>query len=262
MPLYDSIGGGYDRTRQADPRIVEKLIHHLRPRDGGAYVDVGCGTGNYTVALARAGAWHVTGVDVSEVMLAEARAKEAKVDWRMGECAALPLDPAGFDGAIATMLLHHVDELAAAFAGVRRVLKPDARLVLFTATPEQIEGYWLNAYFPELMRRAAEVMPSLGQIVKACGAGGLQLAELDLWDVPQDLTDHVLYAGKHRPDVYLDDAVRAGISAFAQFDDADEIAEGVARLRADIGSGRFEDVRERYANRLGDYCFLVLSAAG
>jgi len=54
MALYDRIGVGYDDTRQADPYLRSRLIHHLRPSPSGRYLDIGSGTGNYTFAMHQA----------------------------------------------------------------------------------------------------------------------------------------------------------------------------------------------------------------
>jgi ubiquinone/menaquinone biosynthesis C-methylase UbiE len=54
--LYDRIGTHYDVTRRADSYILGRLIHHLRVESAGTYLDVACGTGNYSIAVANAGA--------------------------------------------------------------------------------------------------------------------------------------------------------------------------------------------------------------
>ena len=51
VALYDKIGIGYDTTRRADPFILSRLLHYLAPVKGRLYLDVGCGTGNYTAAI-------------------------------------------------------------------------------------------------------------------------------------------------------------------------------------------------------------------
>ena len=53
--LYDRIGGGYDVTRRADPIIAGRLAHHLALGSSGNYLDIACGTGNYTSTLAAVG---------------------------------------------------------------------------------------------------------------------------------------------------------------------------------------------------------------
>ncbi len=80
---YDQIGDGYNNTRMADGYLTERLAAFLQPQTDKAYLDIGCGTGNYTAALAGKGI-NITGVDPSEKMLEEAarRHPEGKMDER------------------------------------------------------------------------------------------------------------------------------------------------------------------------------------
>ena len=76
MALYDRIGVGYDTTRQADPYLLSRLIYHLRPRASGRYLDIGSGTGNYTIAMHQAGV-PIRGLELSATMLKRAKEKGA-----------------------------------------------------------------------------------------------------------------------------------------------------------------------------------------
>lgn len=72
QPLYDSIGTTYTMSRQADPAIVKTLSQTLGLQLSGAYLDLACGTGNYTVAPSGLGGkW--SAIDVSIVKLMQAR---------------------------------------------------------------------------------------------------------------------------------------------------------------------------------------------
>jgi ubiquinone/menaquinone biosynthesis C-methylase UbiE len=145
-PLYDQIGTHYDVTRRADAYIVGRLIHHLRVESAGTYLDVACGTGNYTVAVANVGG-HVYGIDQSPGMIAAARAKGRAVTWHLGDVEALPFRESVFSGVLCTLAIHHFRALLPVFREVFRVLAR-GRWVLFTSTAEQMHGYWLKAYFP------------------------------------------------------------------------------------------------------------------
>jgi predicted TPR repeat methyltransferase len=68
---YDKIGIGYNSTRQADPYLTERLLYHLQPKNNKLYLDIGCGTGNYTCALDDKGISFI-GVEPSGEMLREA----------------------------------------------------------------------------------------------------------------------------------------------------------------------------------------------
>jgi ubiquinone/menaquinone biosynthesis C-methylase UbiE len=259
VALYDRIGVGYDTTRQADPGIVERLLALLDVPAGSACLDLACGTGNYTVALAQAGL-QITGLDVSRQMLISARAKPAAVSsgvrWVNGDAASLPFTDGAFDAAVCTMALHHFPQPERAFREIGRVLGT-GRLVCFTADPEQMRRYWLNVYFPQAIERATLQMPPVERSLGQLAAAGFSRIERVPWRVTPDLRDLFLYAGKYRPHLYLDPSVRAGISTFANLADAEEVERGCTRLAADLESGRFAEVLAAAEHDDGDYLFLV-----
>lgn len=52
---YNKIGSNYNSTWKADPLLTKKLLEHLKPEKDGLYLDIGCGTGNYSIALNKKG---------------------------------------------------------------------------------------------------------------------------------------------------------------------------------------------------------------
>ena len=259
-PLYDNIGVNYDATRRADPYLTERLAYHLGLQSGRRYLDIACGTGNYTVALAaRGGCWH--GLDLSSGMLRSAKPKSGDIHLARGDASALPYGVGTFDGAVCTMALHHLPDLAPVFHETRRVLQA-GRLVIFTSTCEQLAGYWLNEYFPVAMARSTEQMPSMAVVLRTLGEAGFTVDTVEPYGVRPDLQDLFLYAGKHRPELYLSETMRRGISTFSTLSDPAELEEGCARLQRDIESGFIRQVTEKYRNDDGDYAFIVASRLG
>ncbi|MEU7923977.1 methyltransferase domain-containing protein [Micromonospora sp. NPDC049801] len=119
------IGRDYKR------RAVDAL--DLRP--GHCVVDVGCGPGTDLGRLADAvrADGLVVGVDRDPRMLAEAGRRLAdrpRIDLRVGDAHALPLDDISMDRARIDRVLMHVEDPAAALAEVRRVLRPAGVLVV------------------------------------------------------------------------------------------------------------------------------------
>ena len=255
MPLYDQIGIGYDSTRRADPYIVGRLLHHLQAEKTGTYLDVACGTGNYTIALANAGLV-MHGLDQSARMIATAQQKNYQITWHIGSAEALPFPDGTFSGAICTLAIHHFPDLLPAFRETFRVLAR-GRIVLFTATPEQMRGYWLNEYFPTAMAKSIAQMPSLNTVMRNLRSAGFSAIRAEPYVVRHDLQDLFLYSGKHRPEIYLDSGVRAGISTITALADAREVEQGCKRLASDIRSGRIADVTAAYRHDQGDYLFVV-----
>jgi ubiquinone/menaquinone biosynthesis C-methylase UbiE len=256
--LYNLIGQDYNATRKADPHICKRLITLLSPEKRGSYIDIGCGTGNYTIVLSDAG-FEFTGLDPSETMLATARQKTFSKCWLLGSAEKIPVPDGQFDGAIATLTIHHWTDIKKAFQEVFRVLKINSRLVLFTSLPEQMAGYWLNHYFPKMMQTSIQKMLSLDQIIDAGRSAGFHLQCTELYDINMQLEDLFLYSGKMNPELYLDDCFRKGISSFAGVDHQAEIKMGLQKLASDISSGHIKMIQEKFRANNGDYIFVVLT---
>lgn len=253
---YDNIGLGYNKTRQADPYLLERIYSLLPPDHKGQYLDIGCGTGNYTIPLSKKGL-HFTGVDPSEMMLNEAKSKSEKIEWKTGNVESLPFADSIFNGAIATLTVHHWNNFETGFKELFRVLKPGSRIVIFTSSPEQMEGYWLNHYFPAVMKRSIDKMPSVISVTSALEAAGFTRTATEIYAVRDDLTDLFLQSGKNRPEIYFDPAVRLGISTFASLATEKEMEDGLQKLRYDLDHNFFDAIKNKYDNDLGDYLFIV-----
>jgi ubiquinone/menaquinone biosynthesis C-methylase UbiE len=255
QPLYDKIGATYDATRRSEPAILDALVELLNLQQGADVLDLGCGTGNYTTALGERG-YNVFGLDRSGLMLRTARAKQPHLPLIGGDAANLPFPNRLFDGAICTLAIHHFDDLEASFAEAKRVLDR-GRLVILTALPEQIKRYWLSAYFPTMMARSAEQMPDWGTIEISLRRAGFRTWTQKLYWMPEQPLDLFLYSGKHQPHLYLEERVRANISAFANLARPDELGEGLERLRRDLARGSFERTTAEYEDVGGDYLFIA-----
>ncbi|MFF2721908.1 class I SAM-dependent methyltransferase [Streptomyces sp. NPDC058011] len=98
-------------------------------------LDMGCGTGRFTVLMAQAGA-RVSGLDISRAMLDQAHEKLAEhghaADLREGDMAHLPFDDASFDTVTSMLALMHIplEDRQAVFDEVYRVLRPGGRMLL------------------------------------------------------------------------------------------------------------------------------------
>lgn len=259
--IYNKIGPGYNTTRRADPYICSRLYTLLEPIPDGHYLDIGCGTGNYTVKLEEMGL-HVTGIDPSDIMLNEAKGKSRHVQWLKGYAEHIPLPGNSIDGIIATLTIHHWNDPQKAFTEIARVLKPGGRMVIFTFTPEQEAGYWFNHFFPQMMKKGIQKSMSLQTLTTITKAAGLNVAETEKYDVRDDLQDMFGYSGKNDPERYFDPQVIKGISYFSIYADEQEVISGLAKLRECIDKGSFEAIKQQYDKCEGDYLFVVLQKPG
>jgi ubiquinone/menaquinone biosynthesis C-methylase UbiE len=255
--LYDTIGKTYDHTRKADAHIVDLILQYLSPDKHGLYLDVGCGSGNYTHALAER-ELNICGVDISQEMLAKARRKNPNLSWTLGDAKQLPFIDRFFDGAVCILATHHIQDIEKAFQEIFRVMKA-GNFVIFTAFPEQMENYWLKEYFPLMMKKANQKMADLKRFSTALLDAGFQNIQVEKFSISNELQDWFLHAGKYRPEIYLDASVRAGISTFAIEENREEVVDGCEHMRQDIESGQIKQVIQSYESELGDYAFVTCS---
>ncbi|HEX4823790.1 MAG TPA: metalloregulator ArsR/SmtB family transcription factor [Candidatus Polarisedimenticolaceae bacterium] len=127
--------------------------------------DLGCGTGPVAEAIAPY-VGRVVAVDASPAMLRAARKRLARfpnVEVKAGALEALPLDDASLDAAIVVLVLHHVEDPAAALREVARTLKPSGRLVVVDMLPHDREEYrqhmghrWLGFQEADILRALEE----------------------------------------------------------------------------------------------------------
>ena len=253
---YNEIGVNYNQSRTADPYIVKQLLKHLEPNTDGLYLDIGCGTGNYTNALQKNGSQWI-GIDPSIGMLERALAKNKQIQWKIGSAEKTDLPKNSVDGIIATLTIHHWTNLARAFSELAYILKPEGKIVLFTSTPKQMKGYWLNHYFPKMLKDSIVQMPSLNTVEEAMTNARLKFTSTESYDIKPDLKDQFLYCGKQNPELYFNENIRQGISSFSSLANIDEVKTGLKELRKDIASQKIKDIISSYKNDNGDYLFIV-----
>lgn len=254
---YNKIGVGYNQTRKADPYLTERLTWLLSPTPNGIYLDIGCGTGNYTRAIAK-NEFAFIGVEPSTEMLDKAKAIESSIEWQLGTAEDTKLESESIDGILATFTLHHWTDLNNGFAEMQRVLKPGGSMVILTSEPGQTARYWLAEYFPNMIADSVKWLPSLNNIVEAAQDAGFGTYKTEIYNVQPDLRDLFLYAGKHNPAIYLRPEVRKGISSFSVLSNAAEVEEGLKKLEADIETGRIKQVMASYEHDEGDYLFVKI----
>jgi SAM-dependent methyltransferase len=111
----------------------------LVPPPGRQTVDIGCGEGRLARDLKQRG-HRIVAIDSSPSLVAAARECDPSMDVRLADAAALPLDDASADLAIAFMSLQDIDAMPAAIQDVARVLAPGGRLCLAIVHPLNSAG--------------------------------------------------------------------------------------------------------------------------
>ncbi|MDR6757698.1 ubiquinone/menaquinone biosynthesis C-methylase UbiE [Mycoplana sp. BE70] len=124
--VHDS--SGYEQLMGRWSRILAlQFIDFAGLTDGEKIIDVGCGTGSLTFALAKAAnVEEIVAIDYSPVFVEAATRSntDPRVTIRQADACALPFDTGRFDRAMALLVLHFVPDAAKAVAEMRRVVRP------------------------------------------------------------------------------------------------------------------------------------------
>ncbi|MBB5867139.1 SAM-dependent methyltransferase [Allocatelliglobosispora scoriae] len=224
MTVYDSIGATYSSTRRPDPRIAARI--HSALGDARTVVNVGAGAGSYEPAGT------VLAVEPSAVMIAQRPAGAAPAVQAVAE--SLPVADDAADAVMALLTVHHWTDLAAGLAELRRIAR--RRVVVLTWDQRVTREFWLlREYVPEAT--AIDETRAVPVEVLAELLGG---ARIETVPVPHDCVDGFGAAYWRRPSAYLERVVRDGISMLAQTGE-EALAPGLARLHADLASGRWHE---------------------
>lgn len=132
---YDRMARLYDRLWRRYTRFtLDTLARWIDHFEAERVLDVGCGTGELERRLATAHPdWHLTGVDLSEEMLAVAHKKLAahpQVDFQLAPAEDLPFPEDHFDLVVSASAFHYFPDPEAALQEMQRVLHPDGALLL------------------------------------------------------------------------------------------------------------------------------------
>lgn len=117
----------YERSFGYVASYGESLVDLLQPKHGERVLDLGCGTGTLTAAIAERGAT-VTGVDADPGMIAAARSRHPEIAFTEADGHAFSV-PEPYDAVFSNAALHWMTDPDAVIARVRDALLPGGRFV-------------------------------------------------------------------------------------------------------------------------------------
>ncbi len=153
---WRSASYGWDADKSgAIARQWQSLVNDLASDvPGKRALDIGTGTGQLAVYLARAG-FSVTAIDISEEMIAQAARyalrEDLDVEFQTGDAENLPFPDNVFDVVVARNLLWTLPHPDQALLQWRRVLKPGGRLMIS-------DGLWANTTWRRIHRVAVKMV--------------------------------------------------------------------------------------------------------
>lgn len=165
--MFDSIAESYDTFNHVTSISIDKtwryrsLKRFVDKNTKQEILDIACGTGDYSIAIAKAmnPGSHVTGVDLSEGMLKcmDVKVKnlgmEEKISIEQGDSENMRFEDNSFDCATIAFGIRNFENREKALREILRVLKPSGKLVILELSiPSNPLIRWaFNLYFSHIM---------------------------------------------------------------------------------------------------------------
>lgn len=201
IDVYDTIAHQYakqyDVPESSDIQFVNKFLEQLP--NGLKILDVGCGDGRDANYMTGKG-FIVTGIDLSERMLAIARKRNHNIVFKQMDIRDLSFKDESFDGILCSFALIHVqnNEIPKTMKGFERVLKSGGKFAIFAQQGES-DHYVVEPFAPEKKTFFNFFSESyLRQELTAAGFEGIEI-QSEHCDDPYNMSDTNLYVFARKP---------------------------------------------------------------
>jgi len=177
-----------------DAALTQRFVGALGEAGGGSVLDVACGPGILSAAIAKA-ARDVVAFDLTPRMLTKAAERCAaaglgNVAFREGNAAELPFADATFDAVVTRLSMHHFDRPDRVMSEIFRVLRPQGRFVVADVIASEVpaEAELHNAI--EILRDPSHVrMLPASELTALVGQAGFIIESQATWDKPREFEE-------------------------------------------------------------------------
>ena len=192
MPTNNWNASLYDQKHSFVSEYGKSLIPLLEPQSGESILDVGCGTGHLTKAVAESGA-HVVGIDSSPSMIETARITYPDLEFLVADARNFSF-PIPFDAVFSNAALHWIPEAEEVVHSIATALKPCGRFVAEFGGKGNIATIIsaLQQSLQEIAHIEADFgwyYPSIGEYTSLLERYGLAVQLALLFDRPTKLED-------------------------------------------------------------------------
>jgi ubiquinone/menaquinone biosynthesis C-methylase UbiE len=201
---YDDLAREYAQHRCVHPGVLAGLLTRSQVTSASRVLEVGCGTGNYIIAIEKSVGCSCVGIDPSEKMLAQARERSQQVQFDPGKAESLAFPEASFDLVFSVDVIHHVENRAAYYREAARVLKPGGLVCTVTDSEDIIRRRQpLANYFPETVELELVRYPRIQDLQQMMAAAGFEGIIEELVEYQTTIQDIQVYRDKAFSSLHL-----------------------------------------------------------
>jgi SAM-dependent methyltransferase len=194
---YDQIASEYARHRKVHPEVLRSLLSTSKVDSASKVLEVGCGTGNYLVALETFAGCSCWGIDPSEQMLSRARERSKTIHFQLGKAESLDFPPGFFDLVFSVDVIHHLSARLAYFREAYRVLRTGGKACTVTDSEGIIRHRQpLALYFPETVEIELSRYPRIAELRDIMECAGFSEMTESTVEFAYPLTDVQAYRDK------------------------------------------------------------------
>ena len=257
---YDANAWDFDRFRQPNPYIAQKLIDAFSTNEG-PILSIGCGTGQYEAILSRK--FSIVGMDRSTGMIGKAKERISNVI--LGDMTFLPFAKNSFSGAYFMQSLHHVGAnlsigMEQRNESRKKVLKETISainrgpLFIVQRDPSQNQAVWFWKFFPRALEIKMMIQPKIEMLAE-------WLENLGLENVTAEAVHDPMIRGFYDPKAPLDPGFRRSFSDFSYLSE-DDIQIGLQKLLSANNDGSVMDDIEACKLRFSEIGGTVFVVSG
>jgi ubiquinone/menaquinone biosynthesis C-methylase UbiE len=160
---YSKIADYYDKVRpRPDDVLVSEIVKCGQIGARSTVLDVGCGTGRFTLGLLAVEPFMLFALEPSAEMLKQAFAKDRskRVLWVRGDGQRLPFRESCFDCVYMTSVIHHIENKRMALQEIHRVLKKGGNCVILTFSHSGLRKHVIH-HFPGVTAIDSKRIPTI-----------------------------------------------------------------------------------------------------
>jgi len=158
-------------------------------------LDLGCGTGRFSVPLAEHFGARVIGVEPSDEMRqkAEANAAHPRVTYLKGYAEEIPREDGSCDAVFMSQVIHHFEDVAHACLELHRVLKPEATVFVRNCFRGRLDAIPWYGFFPAAKEIDNRRLPDLDELMRTFVSAGFERIAFRAVVQELDPSLHALY---------------------------------------------------------------------